>query len=107
MSVDTTMAVLYAQTGLAAPFANAAAVAPQASLVMSRMLAAKMARQEQQQVEKTEKTAEKPSIMPDGRGSRGQFGTRRRQRQAVAQEETEDAPLALAPTVGCLLNVKV
>ena len=67
MSVDATMAVLYAQTGLAAPLANAAAVAPQASLAMSRVLAAEMARQEQQQIEKTEK-AEGPNITPDGRG---------------------------------------
>ena len=61
MSVDATMAVLYAQTGLAAPLANAAAVAPQASLAMSRVLAAEMARQQQQQIEKTEK-AEGPNI---------------------------------------------
>ncbi|MBQ4566949.1 MAG: hypothetical protein IJA79_02350 [Desulfovibrio sp.] len=107
MSVDTTMAVLYAQTGLAAPFANAAAVAPQASLAMSRMLAAEMARQQQQQVEKTEKTAEKSNITPDRRGSHGQFGSRRRQRQAAAQEETDEASPSLASMVGCLLNVKV
>ena len=107
MSVDTTMAVLYAQTGLAAPFANAAAVAPQASLAMSRMLAAEMARQQQQQVEKTEKTAEKSNIKPDGRGSQGQFGSRRRQRQAATQEDAQEAPQSLTSLVGCLLNVKV
>ena len=65
MSVDATMAVLYAQTGLAAPLANAAAVAPQASLAMSRVLAAEMARQQQQQIEKTEK-AEAPTSRPTG-----------------------------------------
>ena len=76
MSVDATMAVLYAQTGLAAPLANAAAVAPQASLAMSRVLAAEMARQQQQQIEKTEK-AEGPNIAPDGRGGgNAQFGIR-------------------------------
>ena len=65
MSIDATMAVLYAQTGLAAPLANAAAVAPQASLAMSRVLAAEMARQEQQQIEKTEKP-KAPTLRPTG-----------------------------------------
>ena len=50
MSVDATMAVLYAQTNLAANVSNAAAVAPQASVAMSRVLAAAMAKQEQQQI---------------------------------------------------------
>ena len=39
MSVDTTMAVLYAQSGLSNA-ANVAMVAPQASLAMTRVLAA-------------------------------------------------------------------
>ena len=107
MSVDTTMAVLYAQTGLAAPLTNAAAVGPQASLAMSRVLAAEMARQEQQQVEKTERTTEEPGISDDGRGRRGLFGSRRRQRLATLLEE-EDVPApAASPLVGNLLNVKV
>lgn len=105
MSVDTTMAVLYAQTGLAAPMANAAAVGPQASLAMSRMLAAEMARQEQQQIEKIEKT-EEPKITPDGRDQRGYFGSRRRKRPSPASEK-EDQPLQVSPLVGNLLNVKV
>ncbi|MGE9985410.1 hypothetical protein [Desulfovibrio sp. SGI.169] len=103
MSVDATMAVLYAQTGLAAPLANAAVVAPQASLAMSRVLAAEMARQEQQQIEKTEKT-EEPNISPDGRGG-ARFGNRRRRRPP--REAEGDEPRVSSPLVGNLLNVKV
>ena len=53
MSVDATMAVLYAQTSLATSVSNAAAVAPQASAAMPRVLAAAMAKQEQQQETRT------------------------------------------------------
>ena len=63
MSVDTTMAVLYAQSGLS-NMANVAATAPQASLAMSRVLAAEQARQERQQVEKSDKS-EKSNINPE------------------------------------------
>lgn len=105
MSIDATMAVLYAQTGLAAPLANAAAVAPQASLAMSRVLAAEMARQEQQQIEKTEKT-EGPNISPDGRGG-AHFGSRRRRRQPPRDAEEHEARASSSPLVGNLLNVKV
>lgn len=107
MSVDATMAVLYAQTGLAAPLANAAAVAPQASLAMSRVLAAEMARQEQQQIEKTEK-AEGPNITPDGRdGGNAQFGSRRRKRPPLYDAEDDEPRASPSPLVGNLLNVKV
>lgn len=109
MSVDATMAVLYAQTGLAAPLANAAAVAPQASLAMSRVLAAEMARQEQQQIEKTE-PGNKAKLSPDGHNNGDpQFGSRRRKRPPPsALPEEDDVPRASAsPLVGNLLNVKV
>lgn len=107
MSVDATMAVLYAQTGLAAPLANAAAVAPQASLAMSRVLAAEMARQEQQQIEKIEK-AEGPNITPDGRGGgNAQFGSRRRKRPPLYDAEDDEPRASPSPLVGNLLNVKV
>lgn len=105
MSIDATMAVLYAQTGLAAPLANAAVVAPQASLAMSRVLAAEMARQEQQQIEKTEKT-EGPNISPDGRGNSANFGSRRRKRPPLREAENNEPP-SCSPLVGNLLNVKV
>lgn len=104
MSVDTTLAVLYAQSSLSANVANAAAVAPQASLAISRILAAELARQERQQVEKAEKSDEAGKL-PDGRGSPRQFGSRRRKRW---QAEPEEVPRAAAdPLVGNLLNVKV
>lgn len=109
MSVDATMAVLYAQTNLAAPFANAAAVAPQASMAMSRVLAAEMARQEQQQIEKTEKT-EDSAVLPDGRnGGNAYFGSRRRTRQPLseASPQDEDVRASASPLVGNLLNLKV
>ena len=80
MSVDATMAVLYAQTNLAANVSNAAAVAPQASVAMSRVLAAAMAKQEQQQVAKTD-PGHQAALTPDAE-NRGapQFGSRRRRR---------------------------
>jgi glucosamine 6-phosphate synthetase-like amidotransferase/phosphosugar isomerase protein len=80
MSVDTTMAVLYAQTGLGTQVAHAAAVAPHAQAAMTRVLALETAKQEQQLVEKTGKT-EKKDINKDGkRSGESLFGSRRRNR---------------------------
>ena len=45
MGVDTTLAVLYAQTGLGTQFAHAAAVTPQASAAVSRLIAIETAKQ--------------------------------------------------------------
>ena len=108
MSIDTTMAVLYAQSGLSTSVANAAAVAPQASLAMSRVLAAEQARTERQQVEKSEKT-DGPDIQPDGHHGSSWFGSRRwrGRRMALAPEEEEDTRPSASPLVGNLLNVKV
>lgn len=104
MSVDTTMAVLYAQSGLS-NMANLAAVAPQASLAMSRVLAAEQMREERQKVENNEKT-EKSNINPDREGGRGFFHSRMRSRRDVDAEDHEDlAPVSAL--VGNLLNVKV
>lgn len=102
MSVDTTMAVLYAQSGLSTNVANAAMVAPQAALAMSRMLAAEAARQEHQQVEKSEKT-EEADIQPDDGSAKGSFRSRLRNRRRQAEER----PLFTTPFTGNLLNVKV
>lgn len=99
MSVDTTMAVLYAQSGLSNA-ANVAMVAPQASLAMTRVLAAEQMRQERQQVEKNEKT-DKSGIQADQDGRRGFFQSRHRARRS--SEET----LPTTPIIGNLLNVKV
>lgn len=106
MSVDTTMAVLYAQSGLSTSVANAAAVAPQAAVAMSRVLAAEQARAERQQVEKSEKT-DQTGIQPDGHRGGAWFGSRRR-RRPLANPVAEEEPRAPdSPLVGNLLNVKV
>ncbi len=104
MSVDTTMAVLYAQSGLSTNVANAAMVAPQAALAMTRVLAAEAARQEREQVEKNEKTEE--AGIHDKEGSAGSFQSRIRQRRALQRDE-EPQELAVTPFVGNLLNVRV
>lgn len=108
MSIDTTMAVLYAQSGLSTSVANAAVVAPQAAVAMSRVLAAEQARMERQQVEKTDKT-DGPDIQPDGHHGSAWFGSRRgRARRALlAPEEPDGDRPSASPLVGNLLNVKV
>lgn len=103
MSVDTTMAVLYAQSGLSTNVANAAMVAPQAAVAMSRLLAAEQAHQEKEQVEKSEK-AEETNIHPDDGGKKGLFRTRQRKRVVTAPAEER---LLVTPFTGNLLNVKV
>lgn len=106
MSVDTTLAVLYAQSGLSNQ-ANAAATAPQASLAMSRVLAAEQAREERYQVEKNDKS-EKSNINPDRHGGRQAFAGRMRARRGIRKEESEEEPFwHVSPVVGHLLNVKV
>lgn len=104
MSVDTTLAVLYAQSGLSTNVANAAMVAPQASLAMTRVLAAEEARQQRYQIEKNEKT-EEGRIHKDG-GQRFSLGIRLKRRK-TGKAADEDAPLATTPFSGNLLNVKV
>lgn len=104
MSVDTTMAVLYAQSGLSNA-ANVSMVAPQASLAMTRVLAAEAMRQERQQVEKSGKS-EKSGINPDAQNRNGFFRTRMRNRHAQDGEgDSENA--RTTPILGNLLNVKV
>ncbi|MBE6442045.1 MAG: hypothetical protein E7022_06895 [Desulfovibrio desulfuricans] len=105
MSIDATMAVLYAQTGMATSMANAAAVAPQASAAMSRVLAAEMARQEQQQITKSEQ-GNKMSLTADAEHHNApQFGSRRRRRPPPGPEESDTQ--AASPLVGNLLNLKI
>ena len=108
MSIDTTMAVLYAQSGLSTSVANAAAVAPQAAVAMSRVLAAEQARMERQQVEKSEKT-DGPDIQPDGHQGSSWFGSRRwrGRRMAAEDPDADEARPPTSPLVGNLLNVKV
>lgn len=108
MSIDTTMAVLYAQSALSTSVASVASVAPQAALAMSRVLAAEQARMERQQVEKSEKT-EGPDIQPDGRRGSSWFGSRRKRgrRSPLAFGDSDESMAGCSPFVGNLLNVKV
>lgn len=105
MSVDTTLAVLYAQSNLSNA-ANVAMVAPQASLAMTRVLAAEAMRQERQQVEKNEKT-DNPNINQEEGEKKGFFQSRLRARRNKPAEEEDLPPRAKSPIIGNLLNVKV
>ena len=105
MSVDTTIAVLWAQTGLGTQFAHTAAVQPHAQAAMSRILAIETAKQEQHQVEKSENT-EKTGVSKDGGRKQGQlFGSRRKKR--TDETEADEPDLSTTPYTGNLLNVKV
>lgn len=106
MSVDTTLAVLYAQSGLSTNVANAAMVAPQASLAITRVLATEAFRQEREKIEKMDKT-ENPAINAREEGGRGFFNSRRRKRQAESENGAAGEYLRTTPYVGNLLNVKV
>lgn len=104
MSVDTTLAVLYAQSNLTNA-ANVAMVAPQASLAMTRVLAAEAMRQERQQVEKNEKSEQAGIRNDDGEGGgRARYGRLLARRRHEAEAEAEPPK---TPFVGNLLNVKV
>ena len=106
MSVDTTIAVLYAQTGMGTQFAHAAAVAPHASVAVSRVLAMETAKQEKQTVQKTSE-AEQEAISKDGQKKEkpALFGSRRRSRKPDPPEETPDP--AVTPYTGTFLNLTV
>lgn len=113
MSIDPTIAVLYAQTGYAARAAHDAAVAPQTAAAMSRVMAEEAARLEQQQVQQVNKgDAGRIATEDEEKQERDMpFGSRRKKRaQLLAQdgEESED-PASGPPTplVGNLLNMKV
>lgn len=106
MSVDATLAVLYAQSGLSTNVANAAMVAPQASLAMTRMIAAEAIRQERERIEKMEKTDD-PAVASRKEGKASFFSSRRRKRQKGPGSGEAEEVLVAAPYVGYLLNVKV
>lgn len=110
MSIDPTIAALYAQTGYTARVAHEAATAPQTSVAMAKIVAEQMLRQEQQQVQGAQKSDE--ARVTDKEGERGRertpFGSRRRKRAPPPPEtgeEPSDQPDA--PLVGNLLNLKV
>lgn len=108
MSIDPTIAVLYAQTNYAARFSHDAAVSPQTGAAMSRIMAEELVRQEQQQVQKTEHGGEVQAGKDGGGSSPQQFGSRRKNRTMLAQNLEEDIPTpSNTPLVGNFLNVKV
>ena len=104
MSIDATMAVLYAQTGMATSMANAASVAPQAAAAMSRMLAAEMARQEQLHITKSEQGSKMSLTADADHHNAPQFGSRRRQRSSPKPEDNDPTE---TPLLGNLLNMKI
>lgn len=107
MAIDPTIAVLYAQTNFAARFSHDAAVAPHTAAAMSRVMAEEMARQEHQQVQKTEQGGE-VQVGKDGEGSQGHhFGSRRKHRQMAPEPEEETGNSNDSPLLGNFLNVKV
>ena len=105
--INANLAVLYAQTGMSTAVAHAAEVAPQASVAVSRMLANEMARQERQQVIKSEQS-NRTALSKDAehRNSLG-FGGRREPRQEEPEEDQDEQPIALFMDVGNVLNVDV
>ena len=103
MSVDTTMAVLYAQSGLSTNVANAAMVAPQASLAMTRMLAAENLRQEREKVENAESVGNQ-GINDEEEDNGSFFGSPHRKKR---HEQVDGNPLPTTPFIGNLLNMKI
>ena len=108
MSIDPTIAVLYAQTGYTARVVHEAATAPQAAVAMAKVMAEEMLRHEQKQVQRTEKGGE-ARVASDGGQSPGQmpFGSRRRNRNPQPPPEDDAPKPAEDALVGNLLNLKV
>ncbi len=107
MTIDATIAVLYAQTGFTGRAAHDASTGPQAALAMSRAIANEMSKLEKQQIQSVENTVESRIAGEGQQGSqgRGNFGSRRRQRQHSPEDDEPSAPSG--PMVGNLLNIKV
>lgn len=108
MSLDPTMAILYAQTGYTARVAHEAATAPQTAGAMARVMAEELLRQEQRQVQRMEK-GDEPRVAGEGGQHPGQtpFGSRRRNRRAFVPSEETAPEATLSPLVGNFLNLKV
>ena len=106
-AIHPTVALLYAQTSLAAKFANETVAALATQPEMSKLLAAEMAKQEAQQVQETQKGDPPGKLVDDGSsGGRRHFGSRRRQRAHTPPEEEK----ACTPTdalLGNFLNLKI
>jgi len=107
-AIHPTVALLYAQTSLAAKFANETVAALATQPEMSRLLAAEMAKHEKHQVQETQKGDPSAKLVGDGSSGHGgrHFGSRRRQRPPHTTEEETARPPADA-LLGNLLNLKI
>ena len=105
-AIHPTVALLYAQTSLAAKFANETVAALATQPEMSRLLAAEIAQQEKHQVQETQKGDPPGKLVDDGSSGGGRhFGSRRRQRAHTPPEEEKRAPADAL--LGNLLNLKI
>jgi hypothetical protein len=110
MDVHPTVALLYAQTGLAAKVANEAAAALAAQPETAKRMAVELANQERAQVRETQKGDPSGKTIGDGGGGRGsRFGSRRRgrARSSAPEREEETLPASAGALCGNLLNLKV
>jgi len=110
MAINPTLALLYAQTNLAARHSHDVAVAPEVALNMSRAMAEEMARAEAKQVAKVDNNSPEVLVKDDDTEKKddSSFGNRRRKRaHFVPEVEDEDYINAKGPFIGNLLNVKV
>ena len=107
-AIHPTVALLYAQTNLAAKFANETAAALATQPEMSKLLAAEMVKQEKQQVQETQKGDPSGKLAGDGSSGHGhrRFGSRRRQRAQPSPEE-EHVNASADALLGNLLNLKI
>lgn len=109
MSLDPTMAIIYAQSGYTARVVHEAASAPQTAGAMARVMTEELLRQEQSQVQRTAK-GDEARVGGDAGQSPGQmpFGSRRRNRNTMPTSDANSAQdESLSPLVGNFLNVKV
>ena len=107
-AIDPTVSLLYAQTSLAAKFANETVAALATQPEMSKLIAAETAKHEQHQVQEAQKGDSPDRLVDDGTSGhgRGRFGSRRRQR-AQPTPEAEEAPAPPDGLLGNLLNLKI
>jgi hypothetical protein len=107
-AIHPTVALLYAQTNLAAKFANETTAALATQPDMSKLLAAEIAKQEKRQVQETQKGDPSGKLVGDGSAGHGhrRFGSRRRHRAHPPPKE-EDARAPTGALVGNLLNLKI
>lgn len=107
--VNPTVALLYAQTGLAAKFANEAVASLAAQPEIAKRMAAELTNQERMQVQEMQKGDPTGRMIGDGGERRGgrQFGSRRRRRAPPPVPEEENTSPPAGALVGNLLNLKI